>query len=122
MPEQSFTFSGRLRSVGHALRGIRLMLVSQHNAWVHAFATVGVCAAGALLQISRADWCWVVLAIVAVWTSEALNTSLEFLCDVASPQFHPLVERSNDVAAGAVLITAGGAVVIGALVFVPYIW
>jgi len=114
-----FTFSGRLRSVRFACRGIRTMLISQHNAWLHAFATIVVCAAGAGLQISRSEWCAVVIAIIAVWTAEALNTSLELLCDVASPGFHPSVEKAKDVAAGGVLITALGAVVVGLLVFVP---
>jgi diacylglycerol kinase (ATP) len=114
-----FTFSGRLRSMRFACRGIRTMLVSQHNAWLHAFATIVVCAAGAGLGISRGEWCAVVIAIVAVWTAEALNTSLELLCDVASPGFHPSVEKAKDVAAGGVLISALGAVVVGLLVFVP---
>ena len=60
-----------------------------------------------------------VLAIIAVWTAEALNTAFEALCNVASPEFHPLVERAKDVAAGAVLISAIGAVVVGLLVFGP---
>jgi diacylglycerol kinase (ATP) len=114
-----FTFSGRLRSVRFACRGIRTMLLSQHNAWIHAFATVAVCAIGAGLRISRFEWCAIVIAIVAVWTAEALNTALELLCDVASPAFHPMVEKAKDVAAGGVLISAIGAMAIGLLVFVP---
>jgi diacylglycerol kinase (ATP) len=114
-----FTFSGRLRSIRFACRGIRTMLVSQHNAWVHACATITACAMGAGLRISRGDWCAVVIAIVAVWTAEALNTSLELLCDVASPAFHPMVEKAKDVAAGGVLLSAIGAVVVGLLVFLP---
>jgi len=57
---------------------------------------------------------------MAVWTSEALNTALEFLADVASPEIHPLVEKAKDVAAGAVLISAIGAVAIAILVLGPY--
>jgi diacylglycerol kinase (ATP) len=60
-----------------------------------------------------------IVAIVVVWTAEALNTALEFLCDVASPEFHPLVEKAKDVAAGAVLISALGALGIGVLVLMP---
>jgi diacylglycerol kinase (ATP) len=56
---------------------------------------------------------------MAVWTAEALNTALELLADVASPEFHPLVEKAKDVAAGAVLISAIGSVIIGLLVFGP---
>ena len=57
---------------------------------------------------------------MAVWTAESLNTAFEFLADVASPDFDPLVKKSKDVAAGAVLISVIGSVVIGVLVFVPY--
>ena len=115
----ALTFSGRIRSVRFALRGIRTMMASQHNAWIHAMATVAVTAAGLVVGLSWSEWCWIVLAIVAVWTAEALNTAFEFLTDVASPNFHPLAEKAKDVAAGAVLISAIGAVIIGALVFWP---
>mgnify|MGYP000077962059 CR=1 FL=1 len=119
MPRRRFTIIGRIRSFKYALRGIGVMLVSQHNAWIHALATGVVCGTGWWLEISPPQWCWVVLAIVAVWTAEALNTAFEFLADAASPEFHPLVEKSKDVAAGAVLIAAVGAAVIALLVFGP---
>ena len=117
--EQSLTFTGRLRSVWCALNGVVIMLRSQHNAWIHAFATVTVCAAGLLVGLSASEWCWIVLAIVAVWTAEALNTAFEFLTDVASPTFHPIAGKAKDVAAGAVLISAAGSVVIGMIIFGP---
>jgi len=97
------------------------MLKSQHNAWVHACATVAVIVTGLVFGVSSSEWCWLVLAIMAVWTAEALNTAFEFLADVASPEFHPLVKHSKDVAAGAVLISAIGAVVIGLLVLGPHV-
>lgn len=89
--------------------------------WIHALATVTVCIAGFLFGLSRADWCWIVLAVVAVWTAEALNTALEFLTDIALPTFHPIAGKAKDVAAGAVLLSAIGSVVIGLLVFGPYV-
>ena len=118
---RAFSFSGRLRSFTHAFRGIKLMLASQHNAWMHAGATLTVLVIGLMLGLDRFEWCWIVLAMVGVWTAEALNTAFEFLCDVASPQFHPLVKSAKDVSAGAVLICAIGAVIVGALVFVPHV-
>jgi diacylglycerol kinase (ATP) len=125
-PEQTpltrpFQFSGRVRSFRHALRGALRMLRCQHNAWIHAAATVVVVGAGFWFQVSRADWCWIVLAISIVWTAEALNTAFEFLADAASPDFHPLVRDAKDVAAGAVLITAVAAFLIGAIIFWPYL-
>ena len=94
---------------------------SQQNAWIHSIATIIVVMAGFVFSISSAEWCWIVLAIVSVWSAEALNTAFEYLADVASPEFHPLVKKAKDVAAGAVLITALGAVVIGLLVLGPYL-
>ena len=98
------------------------MLASQQNAWIHAIATVAVTVAGFYFGLARSEWCWVTLAIVAVWTAEAFNTAIEFLTDVASPEFHPLAGKAKDVAAGAVLISAIGAAVIGAIIFSPYLW
>ena len=119
---RSLTFTGRLRSVRCAVQGIRVMLASQQNAWIHAVATLMVGVLGVAVGLSTADWCWIVLAVVAVWTAEALNTAFEFLTDVASPAFHPLAGKAKDVAAGAVLIWAIGSVLIGLLVFGPHLW
>ena len=119
---QPFQFSRRIRSFKFAFVGLWTMLKTQHNAWVHACATLAVVVAGVGLGVSASEWCLLVLAILVVWTAEALNTAFEFLADVASPQFHPMVKHSKDIAAGAVLISAVGSVVIGAIVFAPYIF
>jgi diacylglycerol kinase (ATP) len=117
----SFTVLGRLRSVRYALAGIAVMLRTQHNAWLHLGATALVVAAGIGFGISAEDWRWLVVAVVLVWVSEGMNTAFEHLCDVVSPDFHASVKVSKDIAAGAVLITAIGAAVLGALIFVPYL-
>lgn len=98
------------------------MILSQQNAWIHAFATVVVVSFGINLGLTKSEWCWIILAAISVWTAEALNTAFEFLTDVASPEFHPLAAKAKDVAAGAVLITAIGSVLIGILIFSPYLW
>jgi diacylglycerol kinase (ATP) len=115
------TLSGRIQSFRCAARGVRLMLRSQHNAWLHAVATCCVMAVGGLCVLSASEWCWIILAIMAVWTAEALNTALEFLADVASPEFHPLVGHAKDVAAGGVLISALGSAIVGVLVLGPHV-
>lgn len=114
-----FSVSARARSFGHAARGIALVLRSQHNAWIHAVATGLVVLLGCLLDVTRYDWCWLVLALSAVWASEAFNTALERLADAATKDFHPLVGQAKDAAAGAVLLTALGASLIGILVLGP---
>jgi diacylglycerol kinase (ATP) len=117
----TFSFSGRIRSGTHAVRGVVEMLKSQHNAWVHAVATLCVMIAGAVFGVSTTEWCLLVLVITTVWVAEGLNTAFEFLCDVASPEFHPLVKKSKDVAAGAVLLSALGAIAVGLIIFIPYL-
>jgi diacylglycerol kinase (ATP) len=97
------------------------MLRSQHNAWLHAFASICITGAGIVFRLTDGEWCWIILAIMAVWTAEALNTALEFLADAATPEFHPLVKCAKDVAAGGVLISALGSVVIGLLVLGPHL-
>ena len=116
---ERFSFAARIRGVRYALRGVGVMLRTQHNAWVHAVATAAALIAGFALQISLGEWLAIILAIIVVWATEALNTAFEFLCDIASPEFHPTVERAKNVAAGAVLISAVGAAVIGLLIFGP---
>jgi len=121
MSDNQLTFTGRVRSFRCAIRGLRVMIVSQHNAWIHALATIIVLLVSVYFRLTRAEWCWIIVAIISVWTAEALNTAFEFLTDVASPEFHPLAEKAKDVAAGAVLITAIGSALIGLIVFEPYL-
>lgn len=116
---ERFSIAARIRSFRFALRGIWTTLATQHNAWIHLVATTAAIALGFALRIGSGEWLAVVLAIMAVWTAEALNTAFEALCNVTSPEFHPLVARAKDVAAGAVLISAIGAAVIGLIVFGP---
>ncbi|HKP70789.1 MAG TPA: diacylglycerol kinase family protein [Pyrinomonadaceae bacterium] len=118
--EMQLTFTGQVRSFKCAFNGIRIMIATQRNAWIHFLATAAVVIFGVQLGLSNAEWCWIVLAIVSVWTAEALNTAFEFLTDVASPSFHPIAGKAKDVAAGAVLITAIGSVGIGFLIFGPH--
>lgn len=121
MKNGSFSIASRLESFRHAGRGLWTLVASQHNARIHLLATLAALAIALAMGISRLEWCAIVVAIVMVWTAEALNTALEFLCDVASPEFHPLVENAKDIAAGAVLASAIGAALIGLLVFGPYL-
>jgi diacylglycerol kinase (ATP) len=116
-----FSVASRLESFRCAFRGVGTMLASQHNARIHLLATVCACGLGFLVGISRLEWCAIAVAIVMVWMAEAMNTAFEFLCDVASPEFHPLIQKAKDVAAAAVLLSAAGAAVIGLIVFVPHL-
>lgn len=95
------------------------MLASEHNAWVHVAATLAAFGAALVLGLTRPEWLLLVLAVGLVWIAEAMNTAFERLCDVASPEFHPLVEEAKDIAAGAVLIAALAAAIVGLGLFGP---
>jgi diacylglycerol kinase (ATP) len=116
---EPFSWAARARSFGFAFRGVVTLLATQHNAWIHAAATVAVVALGVALGVSRLEWALLIFAIALVWTAEGLNTALEWLCDVAAPEYNPLVKKAKDVAAAAVLLAAIGSALIGLLVFGP---
>jgi diacylglycerol kinase (ATP) len=116
-----FRLSSRARSFVYAGRGVWLTLKTQHNAWIHAVATVVVVVTGIYLGINRVDWCAIALACAAVWIAESLNTALEYLADAISPERHPRIGDAKDVAAGAVLISVVAAIIVGLIVFGPYV-
>jgi diacylglycerol kinase len=107
-----------IRSVGFAFEGIFALLKGENNARIHLLATVLVIGAGFLLNISSSDWLWIVLSITLVWLTEAINTAIEALVDLASPELHPLAKKAKDVAAAAVLFTAIFALIVAFMVFI----
>jgi len=116
---ESFSTSRRIASFGFAIRGVALMLKTQHNAWIHAVVSIVTCAGGIWLGLSATEWCWIVVAMMAVWTAEGINTALERLADAVTTDDNPLIGQAKDAAAGAVLIAAVGAATIGLLVMGP---
>ncbi len=112
----------RVQSFGHALRGWWHVLRTQRNAWIHVSITLVIVAVSLWVHLDVRDWAVVVLTIAVVLISEFLNTAIEVVVDLASPQVHPLAKVAKDVAAGAVLIAAVAAVVIGLLILGPPLW
>lgn len=95
------------------------MLRSQRNAWIHACFTVGVVLLGLWLGLGRYDWALLAIVIGLVWMAEFVNTSLEAVVDLASPDLHPLAKAGKDVAAAAVLTGAITSVIVGGLILGP---
>lgn len=96
------------------------MLRSQHNAWLHAAATLAVVALSAVVGLTAMQWCIIILCIGLVWSAEAVNTALEVLCDMVHPDEHPKIKIVKDVAAAAVLLVSVAAALIGVIIFLPY--
>ena len=114
-----FSVVRRIESVRHASSGLARVIRSEHNAWLHGVATLLVIICGWGFGIDRGEWLAVVLAVAIVWTAESFNTAIETLCDVVSPERDPRIKKAKDISAGAVLVSAIGAFVIGVLIFVP---
>lgn len=117
-----FSLSDRLRSFVFAFRGLGFVLRSQHNAWIHLAASAAVLAAAFFLEVSRMEWCFLILAIGAVWCAEAFNTALEELADAVDSEPNPLIGRAKDSAAGAVLVAAMAAAIVGIIILGPPLW
>lgn len=114
-------FQKRIKSFSYALHGIRLLFSSQANARIHLIVALLVIIAGLLFRISSAEWLVIVVCISLVIAMEAMNTAVEWLTDLVSPEYHPLAGKVKDVAAAAVLITVIGAVAAGLVIFIPRI-
>jgi diacylglycerol kinase (ATP) len=118
-PEE-FSLIKRAKSFTYAGRGIYVFIKTTHNAWIHLFILAVAIVLGFYLGITKVEWMFLVLAGGLVLVTEALNTAIEIDIDLTSPEYHPYAKDTKDVAAGAVLISAVVAAIIGLLIFVPY--
>jgi undecaprenol kinase len=110
----------RLRSsFKYAFQGIAHAIRTQANLQIHLAISIIVVVAGIVFRISITEWIDIVLAMMIVLSAELFNTSIENAMDRVSTEVHPLAKVAKDTAAGAVLITAIGSVVIGMLIFAP---
>jgi diacylglycerol kinase (ATP) len=112
----------RLQSFGYALRGIRAVIRSEANMQIHLVFTILVIGCGIAFSISLTEWMFCLLCIGLVAGAEMINTAIENIVDLASPEQHPLAGRAKDIAAGAVLVCAIISGVIGLLIFLPKGW
>lgn len=112
----------RANSFRCAFSGWWHVIRTQKNAWIHALISAVVIAIGLWLGLKPQDWALIIIAIAMVWTAEFINTALEAVVDLASPQDHVLARVGKDVGAAAVLIAASSAALIGILILGPPLW
>ncbi|HJN12348.1 MAG: diacylglycerol kinase family protein [Pirellulaceae bacterium] len=105
-----------------AFRGVRLGVSGQSSFLVHGVAAALVLFAGAVLRVSQIEWCLLTLCIANVLAAEMFNSALELSAKAIDEQRNPVLGAALDVASGAVLVTAIGAVTVGLIVFVPHLW
>jgi diacylglycerol kinase len=112
-------FVSRAHSFGHAFNGLWYVLRTQRNAWIHALVTAVVIVLALWLGLPLRDWAVLLVTIASVWTAEFINTALEAVVDLASPEKHPLAKVGKDVGAAAVLIAAIVSILVGLLILGP---
>ena len=112
----------RMRSFRYAFAGWWYVIRTQRNAWIHTVLSLAVLVLSAWLHLSLVEWAVIILTIAMVWTAEFLNTALEAVVDLASPERHDLAKIGKDVGAAAVLISAGASILVGLLILGPPLW
>jgi len=109
-----------IKSFTYAGKGIYTLIAEERNARIHCIAIILVTIAGFYFNISKTEWIAIVLCFALVLAAEALNTAIERLVDMVCPEKKPIAGKVKDLAAGAVLICAIAAAIVGTIIFVPY--
>lgn len=117
----SYDFKKQMRSFKFAWKGIMTCAGHEQNITFHLIVAILVVVAGFVFDITKAEWAAVVICIGMVITAELFNSSIERLVDMVSPQWQKIAGEVKDIAAGAVLVTAVAAAIVGIIVFLPYL-
>ena len=105
-----------------AIAGIGELLVRERNMRFHIFAACVVLIVGIYVDLGRSDWLWISVAVFTVISSEFLNTVVEAIVDlIVGEKYHPLAKVAKDVASGGVLAAVAFAIIVGILIFQPYL-
>ena len=119
--KKRFSVIERLKSATNAVRGLGILVKTTHNLRGHIFFGTLAVYLGFIFHISSTEWLFIIFVIGLVIITETLNTAIEIDIDLTSPNYHPYARDTKDVAAGAVLLSAFAAVIIGLVVFLPKI-
>ena len=121
MAKKKFSIKKRMHSFKYAFNGLQILLNSEHNSWIHLFASVCVLVAGFVFKISVGEWIAVIFCIGMVFALELVNTAIENIADFVSKEYHQSIKKIKDLAAAAVLVGAIAAAIIGLIIFLPKI-
>jgi diacylglycerol kinase (ATP) len=114
-------FTGRLKSMVFALKGAYKLVTTEHSVMVQFSIGIIITIAGFYFEITKTEWLLQTLAIGLVLSIEGINTAVEKIADFIHPEFHERIGFIKDIAAGAVFFAAMTAIVIGAIIYVPYV-
>lgn len=110
-----------INSFKYAIEGIISSFKTERNMKIHVLAMIVVIALGLFFKLNKVEWCFIIIAIVSVISAELFNTAIETVVDMVSPERNPKAKLAKDIAAGAVLVVAIGAAIIGFIIFGPQI-
>jgi len=117
-----FSIKQRIKSFTYAFNGLKLLILHEHNARIHAVAAACAVAMGWFYGIAVSEWIAIIFAIALVIAFEIVNSAIEKLADVVSPHYLPAIKGVKDLAAAAVLVAAIAAFIIGLIIFTPKIF
>ncbi len=110
-----------LESFYYAFSGIGYGFLTERNLKFHLLAGIIVIILAIYLQIDRIEWALLLFTIFLVFIAETINTAIEKTIDLVTSEYHPLAKRAKNLAAGAVLLSAINALIMGAIIFLPYV-
>jgi diacylglycerol kinase (ATP) len=115
-------FTGRLKSMGFALKGAIKLITTEHSVMVQSSLAVLMIIAGFYFEITRIEWMFQILVFGLVLAVEGLNTAVEKIADFIHPEYHERIGFIKDIAAGAVFFAAMTAIAIGCIIYFPYLF
>lgn len=120
--QKKISINSRIKSFKYALRGIWFVIKSQHNAWIHTLFAIAAIILGIILKINSYEWMIIIFSIAIVFAFESVNSAIEYLTDLLSPEYNSKAGKAKDIAAGAVLLSAMAALAAGLIIFLPKIF
>jgi diacylglycerol kinase (ATP) len=118
---KNFSIYERIASLLPAIRGIKFVLMNEHNAWIHLTASIAAIILGIVFNIGKTEWLVILLCIGFVMALEVLNSAIEKLVDLVSPGKNEKARLVKDISAGAVLIAAVISLIAGLIIFIPHV-
>ncbi|MFT6969720.1 MAG: diacylglycerol kinase [Roseivirga sp.] len=117
-----FSFKERINSFRFATNGLKQLLIVEHNFRIHLFAAIAVIFLGFYFDVTKNEWLWLVFSIGFVMVTEIINTGIERLVDLISPQINPKAGLAKDIGAAAALLASLTSAIIGLIIFYPYLF
>ena len=120
MPKkENFSIKKRLQSFRFAIKGVKNLIINEHNARIHLTALLVVIGLGLFFKLELMEWVAITIVSGIVILTELINTAIENLADIVEPKWNEKIGKIKDYSAGAVLVAAIVSVIVGSVIFIP---